>query len=405
MFQAIEISATAARRFLVGAFGLRRPHALPDVAAALDLLEFIQMDSINVCGRIHDLILWSRVPGYHPSGLDTLLYGQPRQAFEYYFPNLSVLPLRDYPYFACAMKARAQTPGRWQGLLPDEVPIAERLLSRMKDEGPLRTRASGAQDGYTTSGWGTRTTVAAQVIEKLWLHGQLTVAQRSNFERSFDLTERVFPEAARYHSDDAVLPGEADERVYKIRKRLRARRLFRPRADEVRTLGPEAFVPVRLANTPRLWYVLAEDAPVLAQAESLAVENDVNLLAPLDPLIYDRERTRNVFDFDYTWEVYTPVAKRRWGYYVLPVLWGDRLAGRVDPKIDRKTKILTLVSLQLEPWVDARQIVPALASRLVAFARFLGAERIVLARVEPPETRACLQMALADALEKEQDKQ
>ena len=393
----MTVSQTAARRFLIHKFGLWRPQALPDVPSALDLLEFVQMDSINVCGRIHDLILWARVPDYRPALLDAVLYGEPRAAFEYYFPNLCALPMRDYPYFVRAMRARAATPGRWHGLLPDEIPIAERLLARMEAEGPLRTRRTGSEDGHTTSGWGTRATVASQVLDKLWMHGRVGIARRENFERWFDRVERLLPDEVRalHAVDGPALPDEHEERRYRSRKRLRARRLFRPNKNDLAVLGADAFAPIAVEEGgARPWYVLREDLTALTAAEDLAVSDDVSLLAPLDPLVYDRERTRAVFGFDYTWEVYTPAAKRRWGYYVLPILWGDRLAGRLDPKIDRKTKTLHLHSLRLEPGVDAEGIAPPLAARLTDYAAFLGAERVVLRTPEPEALRTALARCL-----------
>ncbi len=155
----IQISRGAARRFLVRSFALDGFQSLPDVAAALDRLQFVQEDSINVCGRIHDLILWARVRDYTPDDLHRALYESPRQAFEYYFPSLSVLPIGDYAHFARAMRARRESPGRWHGLQPEEIVIAERLLAAIDADGPLRTRTAGAEDGHTTSGWGTKTTI------------------------------------------------------------------------------------------------------------------------------------------------------------------------------------------------------------------------------------------------------
>jgi uncharacterized protein YcaQ len=122
----LSISARAARRFLIHAFGLPRVQALPDAQTVLDTLEFIQMDSINVCGRMHDLICGSRIAGYTTEGLYDLLYRDPRRAWEDYFPNLCVLPLRDYPYFVRGMRARAATPDRWHGLLPTRFPSLKR---------------------------------------------------------------------------------------------------------------------------------------------------------------------------------------------------------------------------------------------------------------------------------------
>lgn len=359
------------------------------------------MDSINVCGRIHDLVCWSRVAGYAHAQFHDLLYGAPRRAaFEYYFPNLCALPMADYPFFVRAMRARRDAPpDRWHGLTDEEAPVAEKMLAHMRTAGPLRTRQTGNEDGHTMSGWGMRRTLASHVVEKLWLHGRLVIARRDNFERTFDLAERYLPpELVAHHGDngEATLPSHDEERAFRALKRLRARRLFpRPRPDELRVLGSDAIVPVQIAGASRTWYALAEDEQALRQAENGAVTADgVNFVAPLDPLVYDRQRTRDVFGFDYTWEVYTPEAKRRWGYYVLPILWGERLAGRMDPKIDRKTGTLMLHSLRLEVGVDAAAIAGPLAACLANFARFLGATRLRLTLVEPETLRPLLVQAL-----------
>ena len=376
----LTISRNAARRFLVSAFALDGFQTLADVPTAISRLEFVQEDSINVCGRIHDLVLWSRVRDYAPDMLHRALYESPRAAFEYYFPNLCALPVDDYPHFLRAMRARAENPGRWHGLLPEEEPVAHRLLSTMDTTGPLRTRSTGSEDGYTTSGWGTRTTVAARVIEKLWLQGRLVVSHRANFERWFDRTERILPHVATLEP-----PHPDDERQFLVRKRLRARRLFRLKKADADALGHATFRAVEIEDVRRPWYILAEDAAELSSFEDAAdpPAADVLLLAPLDPLIYDRERNRDIWGFDYTWEVYTPVAKRRWGYYVLPILLGDRLVGRMDPKMDRSAKTLTIHSLTVEPNITWAEVAPALAARLAAYARFLGAVRIDLPETTP----------------------
>ena len=334
--QNIRISRDAARRFLVQQFALDRFQSLPDVPTAIDRLEFVQEDSINICGRIHDLILWTRVRDYAPAGLHRTLYDHPRRAFEYYFPNLSALPIDDYPYFAPAMQARAQAVGRWHGLTDEEIPVAERLLLTIDAQGPLRTRATGAGDGYVLSGWGTRTTLAAHVVEKLWLHGRLTVSHRENFERWFDRTERLLPHVATLTFPDA----EEIER-FKIRKRLRARRLFRLKSADRAALGHDAFTPVEIEGVAgRAWHILAEDADTLrAIAASMAVSgapdapaNDeavVHFLAPLDPLIYDRDRNRALWDFDYIWEVLYAYRQTPVGLLCPPYPPG-RSSGRTD---------------------------------------------------------------------------
>ncbi|MBC8103720.1 MAG: YcaQ family DNA glycosylase [Cytophagales bacterium] len=384
--QTVILSAIAVRRFLIHAFALEGFQTLPDIPAAIAGLESIQEDSINVCGRIHDLILWARVRDYATALLHQSLYEAPRQAFEYYFPNLHVLPVGEYRYFVRAMHARRAPADQWRGLTPEEMPVAERLLERLDAQGPLRTRAAGSADGHTTSGWGARQTVASRVTEKLWLQGYLSVARRENFERWFERTERCLPpECAALHHKAAALPTHEEEAIYLLRKRLRTRRLFRLPKSGTAILGEGAFVRVEVEGDPRPWHALAEDAARLEAAASLAPTREAHLLAPLDPLVYDRDRNRALWGFDYTWEVYTPQAKRRWGYYVLPILVGDSLVGRVDPKLDRKTGILTLHSLILEPGADADTVAGPILARLFAFARFLGAARFAFEKAAVPE--------------------
>jgi len=389
--EAFSTSRAAARRFLVRAFALDGFQTLPDVPTVIERLGFVQEDSINVCGRIHDLILWARVREYSPALLSAALYESPRRAFEYYFPNLCALPLSNYRYFAPAMARYRGKYTRWGQITDEEEPVAEAIYDLLdSSEGPLRTREVGAEHGHTTSGWGTRTRVMAHVADKLWLHGRLGIARRENFERSFDRIERLFPADVL----DAPPAEEAEERRFLAHKRVRAKRLFRAKKEDAEALGPGALATVNVEGVRRPWQVLCEDVEALRAAESADVGNAVHLLAPLDPLVYDRERTRDLFGFEYTWEVYTPAAKRRWGYYVLPILRGDELIGRVDPKIDRRTGVLTLHSLLLEPGVDAEEVAAPLAGRLREFARFLRATRIEITRAEP----AALAGAVAGAV-------
>ncbi len=224
------------------------------------------------------------------------------------------------------------------------------------------------------------------MIEKLWLHGRLTIHRRENFERYFDRAERHLPELLANGS----LPDLHDETVYKTRKRLRARRLFRLKKADKDLLGSEAFCMVHVEGDAKPWHILREDADALqtTQAASPTLSGDdnsetVHLLAPLDPLVYDRDRNRAIFDFDYTWEVYTPQAKRKWGYYVLPILHGTQIIGRLDPKVNRATQTLHIVSLTLEAGVEASEVTPLIAGRLREYAAFLGATRFDFGTVEP----------------------
>jgi hypothetical protein len=362
--QTIRLTRSEAHRFLLTTFALNRWQSLSSVPEAIERLEFVQEDSIDVCGRMHELILWPRVRNYAPQKLHAALYGEGAHAFEHYLPNLSALPLSDHPHFLRRMRERAATPGRWGGLFDEEKPIAEKFLRAVDEAGPQKTRAQGREDGHMRSGWGTRTTVISQVVEKLWLTGTLSIARRDGFERVFDRTERVYPGVF-----EAELPEKTESERYLARKRLRARGLFRVGRNDLALLGKDAFIKVEIDGLSKPWHLLKESVPEVFPEPG----DDVFLLAPLDPLVYDRQRTRELFDFDYTWEVYTPEAKRRWGYYVLPILQGERLIGRVEPKIDRKSGVLDVRSLAFEEGRPAQTLRRQVETRLEELAAFLGA--------------------------------
>nr|WP_281380366.1 crosslink repair DNA glycosylase YcaQ family protein [Armatimonas rosea] len=371
--------------------------SLPDSESAIRALEFVQEDSIPICGRMHDLILWPRVAGYTPQSLADTLYGPTATAFEIHFPNLAALPREDYPYFVRRMQARQAEPGRWQGLFPEEEPVAAAFLEALDSLGPLSTRRHGNEFGHMLSGWGTRSTVISQVAEKLWLHGKLGIAHRKNFERYFDRLERVAPELAAWHAPSVALPDPDEARRYLVRKRLKAKALFRPKRDELATLGEAAFCKVEIEGLVKPWYTLNPFNPPPtpppfpprnvgfrgregAGGRDVWRDNgrdaDAILLAPLDPLVYDRQRNRELFDFDYTWEVYVPAEKRKWGYYVLPILHDSKLVGRVDLKRDTKAGSLQVLSLMVEENVVLEAVAEPIAMRLRELAEFLGVSRV-----------------------------
>jgi uncharacterized protein YcaQ len=238
------------------------------------------------------------------------------------------------------------------------------------------------------SGWGTRTRVATRVLEKLWLQGHFVVARREGFERWFHRADLIIPELVGLHADEAKLPTIEEEKHFLTRKRLRARRLFKPKRGDMETLGAGSFVKVQVQNVPQAWYILEEDLPVMERIQNGPAPKpsaEAILLAPLDPLVYDRSRNGAIFDFEYTWEVYVPQPKRRWGYYVLPILYQDKLIGRLDPKLDRKTSTLQLISLTLEAGVVPETVTDALVTRISAFARFLGANQIAFEKSTVPK--------------------
>lgn len=384
----LAVTSVAARRFARAATGLDAPHAT--IAAALAYHGYIQIDPINICGRMHDLILRNRVASYQEGDLMRVLHGNPgedplppaqRVAFEHHVPNTSILvalTLDAWPHLQGTMQRRSRRPGPWSGrLTPREKILAEYLLAEIAARGPL-----GSEDFEDSRKarrvWGAANLVKA-TLQKLFFHGRVLIAQRVNHRRRYDLPERVLP-ATILH---APIPTTAQTERWLALLKLRQRRLTPLKREELRHVAADVqrvIVTDLPADTrcPPL-YCLRQDAAVLEafavaaagsdQHERLlraqATEERPRLLAPLDPLIYDRRVTSALWNFDYTWEVYTPPAKRIRGYYALPILKGTELIGHVDPKADRLERRLRVVSRRIRRG-------HALAPTLAEFARWLG---------------------------------
>jgi uncharacterized protein YcaQ len=371
----LAVTPGAARRFLLASLGLEAPHA--DVGAALAHHGAVQLDPINVCGRMHDLILRARVAGYREGDLLRHVHGaedgpplgpRARTAFEHYAPDGGVLcafPLEAWPALVPAMEERRRASWRHAGrLTAEERPLVRRVLAELADRGPL------CSDDFTglaharrvVTAWGSRGRLVKAVLDKLFFHGRVLIAARRAFRRVYDLPERVLP--ARVLAAPRLSADEAARLL--VLRRLRQRRLVLLRKAEL-PLVADLVQEVRIPGCPPA-HCLRADAPALAAAQAsppgAAAAGPVHLLAPLDPLLYDRRLTSTLWGFDYTWEVYTPAAKRVRGYYALPVLCGDHLVGHVEPRAERARGRLVVVSRRVNRGVRVQPAVKALAAFL-----------------------------------------
>lgn len=365
---AITLSPAHARRFALLALGLAEPHA--SVADALAHHGYVQIDPINVCGRMHDLILRSRTADYREGDLMRFLHGDAetlpaarRAAFEHHLPSTGILVALEnaaWPYLQAAMRARSRRAGPWSGkLTAREAELTKRLLEELATRGPLGSESID-DPRKSTRGWG-GATLAKATLQKLFFHGRVLIARREGGRRLYDLPERVLPAdvlARREVDADEVARWEAT-------LKLRQRRLTTLKRTELAHVA-DLVRPVRVEGAPVL-YALRSDAGLIERSAAEVGFPEARLLAPLDPLIYDRATTRALWGFDYTWEVYTPEHKRTRGYYALPLLSGDRLAGHVDPKADRKAGALRVVSREV-----ARGHATAASLATKALAAFLA---------------------------------
>ena len=404
------LSADAARRFLVIRHLLAPPRALPDteesVLAVVDRLGSLQFDPLEVAGRNHDLVLAARVAGYRRPWTDRLLYER-RLLFEAYNKGLSILPTRELPWHRFTWD-RARRAHEGEVFLEHGDHVSE-LLERIRRDGPISTadlERSEAIDWY----WGP-TLKSRAVLEALAEAGILGIARREGNRRYYDLAERLFPAGLL----DERVP-EREQLLHRLLSRYRAHGLLGAtgqaeiflglgRGDTLTDGSPRPrraallaelvergeLVPVDVDGVRVTRHVITEELPLLAQAEREVAEGHdpggeppaVTFLAPLDPLAWDRELLRSLFAFDYVWEVYVPAARRRWGYYVLPLLFGDRLVGRIEPRFDRAARAVRILGLWWEPSFDpltAAGFVPALAEALDAYRGLHGASRATFPR-------------------------
>jgi uncharacterized protein len=327
-----QLSRQDARRVAIRAqlLQLERP---TDLLSTVRQLTLLQMDPINAVARSADLVIWSRLgASYSPDDLLAAL--DDRRLIEL---RAMVRPAEDLALYRADM---AEWPGSgelrdWQKYLRDWVLANDRcrreILARLRDAGPLASRElpDTCEMPWASTGW-TNNKNLTKLLEFMVLRGEVAVAGRKGRDRLWDLAERVYP-------DDPVVPAEQAERERNGR-RLRALGIGRPRGPECPVepaVVGEAGEPAVVEGIWGEWRVEPSllDEPFHARAA---------VLSPFDRLVHDRVRTQELFEFDYQLEMYKPAAKRRWGYFALPVLYGDRLVGKIDATADRKNAVLVV---------------------------------------------------------------
>jgi len=385
--KARKLSLAEARRIALAAQGFGEARRGKVTAArwlrTIDRLSLHQIDSVNVLVRAHYLPTFSRFGPYDRSLIDSAAWGsrRKRRLFEYWAHEASLLPLELHPLLRWRMARADRGEAGWKGLRVFAVErraVAEGFLARIRNEGPRA--ASDLEEKRGRSGWW-EWGEAKQALEWLFWAGHITTAtRRGSFERVYDLTERVIP------SETLALPTPDESDAQRILVERAAQALGVATAQDLRDyfrLGPsegrhavesllEAGVlePVEVPGWTHLAY-LHRDARSPRRVSARA------LLAPFDPLVWERSRTLRLFDFHYRIEIYTPAGKRQHGYYVLPFLLGDRLVARLDLKADRQAGRLLVHAVHLEPHapVDAME---AMSDELAALANWLGLGEVVM---------------------------
>ena len=395
------LSVRQARRLALARAGLLRPErtGLPDRAAGrgarararchavIERFGYLQLDSIAVAGaRTHAIVLASRLKSLRAQLAESLLRpGEP--LFEYWAHEACWVPLSLYPAFGFRRREYRVHPW-WGDVITEHAELARAITRRVEAQGPIRS--ADLEGDRVEHMWGTK--LATRVAEALWLAGVLAVRERSGFQRTFDLTERVIPETARRielgadESMDALLLKALEGHGWATTGTLGATwRLANRRqainASLARLQESGDIVPCTLQAGDRAigGWIRPADRELAEALEAIRPRPDRGiLLSPFDPVLWDRARTLLLFDFEQVLEVYKPASRRRYGYYCLPVLAGDHLVARVDLKAERKRGQLLVLSCHLErprarrPSAAGTQ--SAVASALQRFAESVALE-------------------------------
>jgi uncharacterized protein len=389
----VRVSAEDARRFLVARQLLAPARALDGgIDGALEVFRrwgSVQFDPIPVAGRSHDLVLHARVAGYEPAWGDVLY--ERREIFEAYNKGLSLVLTSEYPWFRGTLSRDSPR------VLADNRDVADRVLARIRTDGPLSALDFERAHGAETDWFGMSTNVVRAVLEAFAVTGVLGLARREGNRRYYDLLERL-------------LPADVLERKVDLHAQMRHKLLSRYRThglvgvagvgDIFGGIGPAKpdprwpgypgrtalreelvesgeLVPVDVEGVRGRRFALREEVELLeAPPEPPA---SVAFLSPFDPLVWDRGLLASLFGFDYVWELFFPPEKRRFGWYVLPILFRDRFVGRIEPRIERGKAVVQVLGLWWEDGFQPRRaegFVDAMRSALSAYLDFAGAAQL-----------------------------
>ena len=397
-----------ARALLLAAQGLNprleRPAGKADVLEAVRRMAVLQIDSISVVARSPYLVLWSRLGPYEPRWLDELL--AEGKLFEYWSHAACFLPIEDYSLYRRLMLEGREKTRSWFEAHPQEV---ERVLAQVRERGAVRSAEFERADGRGGGWWDWKPEKRA--LEHLFAAGELMISRRDpNFHRVYDLRERVL-ERALPGWEDALAPTHEEVRRVFALKAVRALGVVVARwvPDYFRTpkkgvaglldelVGEGKLLRARIAGWDEPAYVHPDNAGLAERVLSGGLlPSSTTLLSPFDPVVWDRARASELFGFEYRIEVYTPAARRRYGYYSLPILHRGALVGRLDAKAHRKRGVFEVKTLHLEPGVLVTEdLVAGLAGALHECAGWHRTPEILVRRSDPPELTRRLPAAVA----------
>ena len=389
-----ELTTAQARQFILAKQGLLGGYRFSGKKGAYDYIRqagCIQYDPVDVCGKNAELTLRSRVKGFQKTMLEELLY-RDRLLVDYVDKELSIWPAKDWPYFS-PFRELSRIHGE---SFPGFAELEREALSYIRSNGPVSSDTLPV-DGeifwhssmHWSGNWHKNSKAARSVLEQLYTDGTLMIHHKNGSRKFYDLAER--------HLDPSLLSAASpceDENAFlcwRVLRRIGAVGLLwdknspaflgiSMKADQRRQAlsaleSSGAILPARVEGFKTLFYYRSEDDPLMRDviADRFDKKPRLEFLAPLDPVLWDKAMIAALWDFRYSWEIYTPADRRKYGYYTLPVLWGERFIGRIEAAADYKSRTLRLKNIWFEPGVRVtKRVQTAIDQALTRFSRFNG---------------------------------
>jgi uncharacterized protein YcaQ len=323
-------------------------YTIKDLHKVIEKIGYVQIDTISIVERAHNHILFTRMPGYKKSMIDELM--KKKKIFEYWSHAAAFLPMKDYRF---SLKRKADHIERYKIWAAANKKMIGLVRDRVTNEGPLQSKDFEHPPRVKSGWWDWKP--AKEALEYLFHTGEFMVAERKNFQKVYDLTERVLPKKI-----DVSVPTYEEHCEHLIMNSINAngfasqKEMFYLRRGDSKVpmsvinklVEEKKIIPVRVSGIEDEQYYTTKEN--LRQLKNPSYEKDVHILSPFDNLVIQRKRLKTLFDFDYVIECYVPAQKRKFGYYVLPVLYGDKLIGRLDAKADRQSNVFKIINLWFE---------------------------------------------------------
>ncbi|MBX7109212.1 MAG: winged helix DNA-binding domain-containing protein [Chitinophagales bacterium] len=347
------------------------------VLSTLEHLGYVQIDTLSVVERAHHHVLWSRMGGYKQAWLSDLLHG--KKIFEYWSHAAAYLPMKDFRFSLIRKSEYAKGKSHW---FAQDKKVKRYVLNRIKREGPLQSKDFEAPEENRQSWYYWKP--AKRALEQLFMEGKLMVSHRQGFQKVYDLTENILPTAV-----NTALPTKMEYAMHLAEQSIRAHGILTEKEMYYQRGGWSEYVSKavrRMLKEGQVteWRMEGHEAVKCYCAAGTAFhpatrmpQQEVEILSPFDNLLIQRSRLKRLFDFDYTIECYLPEHKRKFGYFTLPVLYGNSFIARMDPKADRQQRVFYIKNLVFEKGIQPDdEMLTAFAGKLKQFAAFNGCIKI-----------------------------